>query len=66
MTFGFIYREMTQREDLVVWLRQKQDDQIEPMKIDCAFHNCGREAKVAWWSSRFGEALILNFNLIHI
>ena len=55
MTFGFIYREMTQREDLVVWLRQNQDDQIEPMKIDCAFHNCGREAKVAWWSSRFGE-----------
>lgn len=63
MTFGFIYRKMTQRVDSVVWLRQKQVDQVEAMKIDCVFSNCGREAKVAWQSSRFGEALIFKFKI---
>ena len=43
MTSGFTYREMTQRVDLVVWLRQKKNDQVEAMKIDYVFNNCGRE-----------------------
>lgn len=61
MTSGFIYRKVTQTVDSVVWLRQKQVDQVEAMKIDCIFSNCGREAKVAWQSSRFGEAPIFKF-----
>lgn len=62
----WIHLQRNNSEDLAVWLRPKQDDQIEPMKLDCFFCNCGRKALVAWWNNKFGEALILNFNLSYI